>query len=251
MRSIAYLGDHVALTTTQLGHKIFVDTDDIVVSPHVLMEGIWEPWIAQFLKHIIAPGMRVIDVGAHIGWYTLLAAELVGEQGSVVAYEPNPRLAALLERSISVNGFKDRAHVMHAAASSTTGMRLPLFIPKNRSGNARLIESDSEDAEVVTVETVRLDEGSDIVGRAVDFIKVDAEGHERRVLLGAEGLLRNPKIALLIEHHPGGEGARLFEWLQDLGFRSAVVEHDSTLRELSDVESLRSVPDSEMLYFQR
>src|SRR5581483_9455609 len=77
-----YLGDHVALTRTIFGHKMYVDTRDVSLTPHILLDGAWEPWTADVLRSIIRPGM------------------------TTVAVEANPETFRLLARSLEVNGYK-------------------------------------------------------------------------------------------------------------------------------------------------
>ena len=64
-----YLGDHEALTRLHTGHRIYVDTRDIGIASHLMLEGRWEPWIEQVLIPAIKPGMRFLDVGANFGYY--------------------------------------------------------------------------------------------------------------------------------------------------------------------------------------
>lgn len=74
-RPIAYLGNNKALTKTVFGHKIVVDTRDMSLAPHILLDGEWEAWIVRVFLTFVKPGMNVIDVGSNVGFYSLLAAE--------------------------------------------------------------------------------------------------------------------------------------------------------------------------------
>jgi FkbM family methyltransferase len=116
-----YLGDHTALTRTVYGHKLYVDTRDLSLTPHLLMDGAWEMWITRALEELIEPGMTVVDVGANVGWYTLLAAERVGPSGRVVAFEANPETVALLRRTVDVNGARGWTTVEPVALADREG----------------------------------------------------------------------------------------------------------------------------------
>src|SRR5271165_2925357 len=69
-----YLGDHLALAQVLDRFKMYVDTRDIGIAPHLLMGGHWEMWITKLFCDLLQPGMTVVDVGANFGYYTLLAA---------------------------------------------------------------------------------------------------------------------------------------------------------------------------------
>ncbi|NIR28731.1 MAG: FkbM family methyltransferase [Gammaproteobacteria bacterium] len=237
-----YLGRDTALVRTVFGDKMYVDTRDTVVAPHLLLDGDWEPWIREFLTAQLSPGMRFVDVGAHLGWYTLLARHIVGDEGSVVAMDPVHRHVHLLRRSLAINGYR-RVEVHCGAASDHDG-QLRLQCDVEWSGNARV----STDGELIAC--VRLDH----FVQTADFVKIDAELHEPAVLRGmAELIENNPQIQLLVEHHRGETleaEARELSQLVRAGFKLGVVEHDGLLSEL-DVGALDGVPDSEMLYLAR
>lgn len=275
-RPIAYMGDHVALTMTKYGKKIYVDTDDLVVSPHILMEGAWEPWIDRFLEGVLGEGATFVDVGAHVGWYTLLACETVGESGFVHSFEPNPRLADLVRRSLSVNGFNERrCNFVEKAASDEEG-QASMFVPHLHSGNGTLREDPEEEIvdEVRTPDADGVSPGlgrrrGDVYGRRfqvyttrldsvvahADLIKIDAEGYETHVLRGAWGLFRRNdagRLSLLVEHHPDNEDEPLClkALMDEFGYKLAVVEHDGLLKSVA-IEELGDIPDSEMLFLER
>ncbi len=256
MQQPVYVGDHVALTRTKWGKKIYVDTEDTVVSPHVLLDGDWESWIGEFLRHRVAPGSLFVDVGAHIGWYTLLACDLVGDKGYVVAVEANPRLADLVQRSLSINGLLSRANVWRNAAWHCD-TQLGFRVEPHKSGNGHpTVEGDHTmmvqacPLDSILAPALALAEARGHVqkGFAVGcelFIKIDAEGSEAQVLEGAAELLTGHSVKLLVEHHPGEQAhiARLVE----LGYSLSVVEHHSSPRIIT-LSDLSGIPDSEMLY---
>jgi len=274
-RQIAYCGDSIALTRTVHGDKIYVDTEDTVCSPHVLLDGNWEGWISGFLRaYGVRPGDCCADVGAHIGWYTLLFARIAGPSGKVHSFEPNRRLCRLLERTLMINGLLDRVDLYNAAASSQLTW-CDLETPPYASGNGRLsfLEPFPRPKETAPlprpVDLAYFDEPQktpydtavplDALELDIDFLKVDAEGHESHVLRGAmETIKRRPRIKLLVEHHGSeiAEGAALeaerkvFEELCALGFRMAVVNHSAMLEELT-LGDLDALPDSEMIYLCR
>jgi predicted methyltransferase len=106
---------------TQLnGFSIYTSAQDLAVGQHV-RTGTYEPAVTALFRRILKPGMTVIDVGANIGFYSLLAASIVGTDGYVLAVEPNVQNVRLLEASRRVNSF-GQLIVAYAAAGRNTGV---------------------------------------------------------------------------------------------------------------------------------
>jgi FkbM family methyltransferase len=195
-----YLGDHKALCR-MLGHyPMIVDTRDNSVAPHLMIAGIWEFWIAQCVARYVKPGMRCIDVGANFGYYTVLLSHLVGDKGSVQAWEPMPEAADCLERTLQLNGIERRVELVRAAAGDRHGSGM-LARPPGLWGSAMLTVHEPDASwERLAIRLERLD---DRRPHPVDFIKVDAEGHEPQVWEGARRLLaENQHLVVALEFAP-------------------------------------------------
>lgn len=115
MAAAVPLDGGVVLARTLGRHKLLVDAADYGHGPHLLLDGFWEWWTTVAVAGLLRPGETFVDAGAAYGYFTLLAAELVGPTGRVVAIEPHPRLAALLRRSLALNGMTARVTVHEAA----------------------------------------------------------------------------------------------------------------------------------------
>src|SRR5437867_3185244 len=89
------------------GHWMHLDPTDSVVSPTLRHFGVFEPFETQLVQQMVRPGDVVLDVGANIGYYTLIFAELVGEQGHVYAFEPDPRNFAFLAKNVHSNRYRN------------------------------------------------------------------------------------------------------------------------------------------------
>ncbi len=113
-----YLGDHLALVATRWGAKMTVDTRDSLLAPWLLLDGLWEAHVTGWFSQVLRPGDVVVDVGANVGYFTLLGAHLVGERGRVIAVEAHPTLVDVLRRNVAMNGVHDRVTVWHRAAWS-------------------------------------------------------------------------------------------------------------------------------------
>lgn len=199
------LDAHTALCRVLGRYKFLVDTRDHGLGPHLLLDGYWESWCTEFMLHRIRPGQVAWDIGANLGYYAVLMADLVGKSGRVLALEPNPRLALLAERSLHLNGFWRTAEVRRLAAAEVTDetlrFRAALADPKNGRllppGTPLLAPGEEEEQLEIAVRTTRLD---DLGEGPVDFIKIDVEGAEEQVWAGMQGVLdRSPRITVLME----------------------------------------------------
>jgi FkbM family methyltransferase len=131
-----YLGDHEALTRLYTGHRIYVDTRDVGICSHLMLEGRWEPWIERVLAEAVRPGMRFCDVGANFGYYTVLGAHWVGPAGRVFSFEANPGICRKLRKSVSVNGFDPTVRVFELGVSDVEGMLELAFTHEYSGGGA-------------------------------------------------------------------------------------------------------------------
>ncbi len=208
------------------GMPMWVDTRDRVIATRLLGEGVWEPAeTAAFLARV-HEGMCVFDVGANIGYYTLLAARAVGPSGAVYAFEPEPRNFELLARNVAENGFTN-VRLFNAAVSS-------------RAGSARLHLDDANfGAHAFEAASVRTSSGRSVDVEAVTLdgfareargfapgvlLKVDVQGAEALVVAGGRELLALPGVAMFLELWPvaleraQADPAGLLAELERLGF---------------------------------
>lgn len=133
-----YCGDHVVLTRTPSGAKIYVDMWDTAVAVFPTLGEPYEPYVAALLKHVTRPGDTVFDVSASFGYHSLeLMRHLGWRPADVHLFEPNPTVAACLRRSIAGNGLGDGMHLVEAAVGSAKG-NLPLRVTEDAWGSATL-----------------------------------------------------------------------------------------------------------------
>lgn len=194
-----HIGDRIALCRVLGRYKFYVGTDDVAFGVHMMMEGFWESWLTVFMARRIKPGMRVVDAGANLGYYTLMFADLAGSSGRVAAIEPNPKAAALLRRSVFANGFNATVEVTEAALTDVDGVELTFHSPAGLPMNARIVGAEYAQAEgTVTVAGTRLDT---VLAQwpSVDFIKMDVEGAEEAAISGAWGVIERDRPELVLE----------------------------------------------------
>jgi len=195
----AYLGDHTALTRILGFQKFFVDTRDVGFGSHVLLDGYWEIWLTLFCLRNVKNGMVAIDVGANMGYYTVLFGSSVGPGGHVLAVEPNPRAAALLRRSVEINGYAPRTRVAQVACSDPATTSARLVIPTTEPKNAYITaDGTNPGRNSIETECLTLDQVCEGCER-VDFIKIDAEGSEERIFAGMSAVLERHRPMIVVE----------------------------------------------------
>ena len=179
------------------GHKIYIEPQTVSLSSAALILGVFEKFETELFKKEVKKGMTVLDIGAHIGYYTLLAANLVGENGKVFAFEPHPHNFAVLEKNVRINGYKNVVFVQKAISNKSEYTNLFL-------GNCSDLHSLSNQVgkKSIAVEAVTLDDFFD-KDYKIDVIKIDVEGSEMLVLLGADRVIRtNGNLKVFTEFAP-------------------------------------------------
>ncbi len=190
--------------------QLFLHRDDKVMTPSISEHGVWEPEEAEFLRGSLRPGHTFLDVGANVGYMTVLGAQRVGSTGSVIAVEPDSDNLRLLRANLWRNGVS--AQLVPLAAYSRRG-----FIGFVRSETNRGDHQVREGLSGGTcVPCSRLDElFGDI---RVDVAKIDTQGVDHEVLEGMSGLVRtNPAIVVLSEFWLAGLLERGIDPLAVLG----------------------------------
>ena len=151
------------------------------------------------VKSLVQPGQTVVDVGANIGYYTLLFSRLVGDQGRVISFEPDPNNFELLSRNLADNRCDNV--VPHRCAVGAEQTTLKLYRCPGNHGMHRAYESICCGDAFVTVESVVLDQYLADEPR-IDFLKMDIEGFEYFALQGMSRLLEQHSPTILIEFSP-------------------------------------------------
>lgn len=229
-----YLGPEQALVRLNCGHVLYVDPMDEHVSANIILDGVWENWVHKVVVSLVTPGARIVEVGANLGYYTVIMAGAAGPTGSVLTLEANPRLAEMVTRSALINGFASRVKVIAKAALDQPGA-ITFSISRRNSGGGFVNPWGTHhyaDGEELEVEAVRID---DLDPGKVDFLRMDAEGSEAFILRGAEATLRaNPDIVICMEWSVQQIGSRtsvpdFIDWMVGLGFKFWRIGYDSSL----------------------
>jgi FkbM family methyltransferase len=177
-----------------LQNIMYVDPKD---SLDLFINKIYEPYETQLVSSKIKQGDVVLDIGANIGYYTLIFAKLVGQNGKVFAFEPEPANFRLLEKNVSVNGSSNV--IPEQKAVSNRNEKKKLYLNKQNAGMHTIYKSKNANLSSVEIETVSLDNYFSNYRGKIDFIKMDIEGSEYTALEGMQTILkRQNNIKLLI-----------------------------------------------------
>ncbi|HEY6249808.1 MAG TPA: FkbM family methyltransferase [Candidatus Angelobacter sp.] len=176
-----------------------------MVARDVFFAGCFATQEIAFLRGVLRPGMRFVDVGANWGLFTLVAAYLVGTSGTVAAMEPDPRIFGRLKANVERNNLKQVQVFEVAIADRDSSLLLAAHDHGgNNWGISRLIEGDAADEITLNVSSRQLDPLLDEAGiETIDLLKIDVEGAEDMVLKGMDsGLSSHRYRRILLELHP-------------------------------------------------
>lgn len=224
------------------------NVNDRVVYPYMARHGLWEPLQTELITRLVRPGQTVMDIGAHIGYYTILLSKLVGADGVVYAFEPAPNNYEYLLQNVQLNDARNiRAHRL--ALVDHSGEET-LYLSTENSGDHRLYPERGDAESRVATDT--LDERFPAQDFQVDFVKLDVQGAEPRVLAGMKRTVaaNRRRLACLVEFDPvrlkraAGSVQVFLDQLARLDARVDYVDfHREMMRitGLSDVRALKSV----------
>lgn len=223
----------------------------------------YEPGTTRLFQETVKPGMVVVDIGAHVGYYTLLAAKQVGPTGKVYAFEPEPGNHTILLKNIGMNSY-DNVVATPMAVSDQTGSST-LYITALDSGRHSVYHHGLPEKGIATVETTTLDVFLESEGwPSIDLIKIDVEGAEVAVLDGMNQLMeKNSDLKLIVEFNPAllqNGGVAPIEFLERLaspGWSVKIIDEVSGLSTLTEsdgptlVDRLLSADSSVNLFCTR
>lgn len=214
-----------------INHQIFfAHTLDRVIALLLLKLGMLEKTEMNFFKNTIKEGWTVLDIGANIGYPSLLLSKLVGKKGKVIAFEPDKNNIQMLKKNIKANNSKNII-VVPMAVSDRTGVGT-LYISDSHSGDHRIYYSD-EKRRTQKIKTISLDDYSKSKNK-IDFIQMDVQGAEELVFTGMKRVLsENKKINILLEFWPealrkiGSSPYDFLKMIKSLGFQLRYIDESS------------------------
>lgn len=247
----AYLGNHEALCRVLGRYKMYVDTRDVGIASHLMLEGFWEIWVTKAMMQCVRRGSVVADIGANLGYFTLLLADLTGSEGRVLSFEPNATLTPLLRKSIEVNGFSPFTD-LHAMALGAADGTAGIEARTDQPGGGRTVADDGGH------DQVRLGR-FDAIPHALDveFIKMDVEGFEPEVWKGMTAVLgrtNGKPLTIFMEFTVGrlDDPARFLDDILSHGFSLEIISFNDGVIPITR-EALLNGPKNvdHMLVFRR
>jgi FkbM family methyltransferase len=209
-----------------------------VLQRGILLYDVWDAATTKLILRNLSPGMLFIDIGANVGYFTLVAAQQVGQLGRVIAVEPNPLVAEQLRQNVARSGLSNAVVVQ--AACSDSNQRRSLYLA-NISGTGNTGQSSfsaqnarsevSVDVECVTVD--QLVEGAK--STRVDLVKIDVEGAEMSVLRGMTRTLTRFRPKLIIEINPerldsfATKPGDVIGFIEGFGYRTGEIKEQTAL----------------------
>ena len=177
-------------------YKLRVKSTDLSVGANLMRDGYWEIWITLFLARVIPFGGVAIDVGANLGYYTMMFSDLVGPLGKVIAIEPQQELCRMLMDSAKANNVNNID--IYQVMAFDKRDKIKFYVNPFMLGDASFIDRGNNEESIV--DAVALD---DIVSGPVDFVKIDVEGSEEQVIDGMQRIIKeNPEISVALEWVP-------------------------------------------------
>ena len=174
----------------------------------ILMTGTFEPTTTELIRRVLAPGMVAVDVGANIGWLTLTMADAVQSSGMVWAFEPSDWTFARLKKNIELNTFENITAVRAAVGESDGSVEIMLPCGYRLDGSDT---ATKQHVDLVSLDTL-------LQGRTIDLLKIDTDGSELEVILGARNLIQRSRPVIILEviaRTPNDKLQRLAKLLSD------------------------------------
>lgn len=233
------------------GNEMFLQNFGYV-SISLAKHGWYEKAVTEYVKKTLKQGEWVLDVGANIGYYTLIFASLVGAQGKVFAFEPEPSNFKILSKNTEINGYENI--VLENYAVSDKNGSTKLYLSKKSAGSHKIYSSPSVSKENVSVDLISLDSyffKNHVNPDKISFVKMDVEGSEYGVLKGMKSLLKKrDNLKLILEFDPrqiiefGSTPKSLVNLLQQYGFQFSIVNNkENYIQSINDTTSFLSSID--------
>ena len=187
------------------GQKLFLDKEDSLLLS--TRKNNYDKFAVECLKQIIKKGDIVVDLGANIGYYTLILAQLVGKSGHVYSFEPEPSNFEILSKNVKENKHEHVTLVQKAISDKNS--KIKLYVSKRNLASHRIFDAEDK-RESIEVDVTTLDEYFQKSKKLVKFIKMDVEGAEGATILGASKIIEDSKnLVIMMEYFP--------KWIKKFG----------------------------------
>ena len=227
-------------TSTSEGFDLWIHPNDEILSRSIVYDKIWEPETTKLIKNIIHEGDVGIDLGANIGYFTMLMANLVGTSGKIFSFEPEPQNFEILQKNIKQNHLKNV--VANQSAIGDINGKIKLYLSNTNAGWHKVFPKQFIDYEVsdknIDVKICSLDK--EFIDKKIDFIKMDIEGYEWNAIKGGKKILQEKHdVKLIFEFLPMALRANnvkpdtVLTYLLDIGFHIYAIDENMRLLDFS------------------
>lgn len=214
------LADFQVVTDRALG-EIYFPARDVVMAPSIRERGIWEEEEVNWCKANVRKGNNCLNIGANVGYFTILMSQLVGAEGSVIAFEPNPEVFEFLEintqllKNVKINkvavGDRDQVGYLYLNRKNYGDSRM--FNPKKTLGGGKYTEHGF--SRFLNRRVTKMKKIDSVVKGSVDVALIDTQGFDHLVIAGMQRIIFEHKPRILTEFVP--------QWIKDLGFEPSEV----------------------------
>lgn len=191
----------------------------VIASGSRFVKGTYEPIQSEAFQRLICPGSAVFDVGAHVGYYTVLSSLLAGPSGQVIAFEPLPANLKYLRRHLRLNGCNNVRVLTNCVGQ---GSSIAKFDDSHGTGVGHLSSDGTLEVQVRSLDEM-VESGELPIPQ---FLKIDVEGAELQVLHGAERLLRRHRPTVILSTHSENLDRACLERLAEFGYDVEHLEPD-------------------------
>jgi FkbM family methyltransferase len=225
------------LYKTKYGDKFWLNKTSYI-DKNIRDFSIWEPVSTKIVKNVVKPGDIVLDIGANIGYYTVIMSKIVGEQGKVLAFEPTKHFGEVLKENIKVNNLENVTVYEYGLSDKDTNSNI--FIGDN-SATIHWAENKGNLINNETIPLKTLDSMIDSLKiEKINFIKIDVDGHEPFFLKGAWKTISKykPKILLEIDHaHYLKAGFTAWDFYNEIKDRGFHIYSEKNMSEYPSLDS--------------
>jgi FkbM family methyltransferase len=213
-------------------HIFYLDANDKPLLDTFYQDEVYEKGTVSALAKLLKKDVNVINIGANIGYFTLLIARHVGPKGKVFAFEPSSNTIKFLQKNVEINDYKN-VEIYNKGVSNKTG-KANLWVG---AGSVHNLISTKEiyGLEKITIETITIDDFLRDKDVKIDFVMMDAEGSEKFILDGmTKTIENNPKLQIITEYNPyilelaGSSGKEFLDKIEEIGFLIHLINEETS-----------------------
>jgi FkbM family methyltransferase len=213
------------------------------IGENIRYRGIFDIAVSELLARLLYPSSTLIDAGSNIGYMSILGAKIVGQNGHIIAFEPNPEILPLLKKNIEINKNDKKSGLieLHSSALGEKPGKAALYVSDDyvsNEGIARINARNTTDRTLGEVEVTNLD--IEMAERKIDVLKIDVEGFELELLKGAKSLLGKKNINHIIFEDHDVRNSPVPKFLMNFGYNIHQVGYKLSGLDIEKLDATRT-----------